>query len=71
MTNKTFQLETLACPACAAKVESVVKKTKGVKEAEVLFNSSRVKFSFDDSIVDSETVKKRIETLGYKVLSEK
>lgn len=71
MTNKIFQLETLACPACAAKVESVVKKTKGVKEAEVLFNSSRVKFSFDESVVDTNTIKERIEKLGYKVLSEK
>lgn len=71
MTDKTFQLETLTCPACAAKVESAVKKTKGVKEAEVLFNSSRVKFSFDESIVDTETIKNRIETLGYKVIGEK
>ncbi|MBU5438770.1 heavy-metal-associated domain-containing protein [Tissierella sp. MSJ-40] len=71
MITKTYQLETLTCPNCMAKIEGALKKTKGVKESEVLFNSSRAKVTFEESIVDSEVIKNTIEKLGFKVLGEK
>lgn len=71
MTKKTYQLETIACPSCSAKIEGMLKKTPGITESEVLFNSSRVKVAFDETIVASETIKSRIANLGYKVLGEK
>ncbi len=71
MTTKTFQLETLTCPTCVAKIEGMLKKTKGVTEFEVLFNSSRVRVSFDADAVDAETIKGNIGNLGYQVLGVK
>lgn len=71
MTTKTYQLETLTCPGCMAKIQGVLRKTDGVKEAEVLFNSSKAKVAFDEGVVNSEEIKKKIEALGYKVLGEK
>jgi copper chaperone CopZ len=54
-----------------AKIGGMLKKTAGIKESEVLFNSSRVKVTFDESIVDSAAIKASIGQLGYQVLSEK
>lgn len=71
MANKTYQLETLTCPSCTAKIEGALKKTKGVEDFKVLFNSSKVKVSYDDSVVDSDTIKSNISRLGYEVLKEK
>ena len=71
MTTKTYQLETLTCPSCSAKIEGMLKKTDGIVESEVLFNSSRVRVSFDESKVDSDTIKSKINKLGFDVLSEK
>ncbi|HHW11328.1 MAG TPA: heavy-metal-associated domain-containing protein [Firmicutes bacterium] len=71
MTNKTYQLETIACPSCAAKIEGVLKKTEGIKNVEVLFNSSRVKAEFDENTVTADAIKGKIEKLGYKVLAVK
>ncbi|HRX27089.1 copper chaperone CopZ [Aminivibrio pyruvatiphilus] len=71
MTNRTFQLETVSCPSCIAKIEGMLKKTGGISSSEVLFNSSRVKVSFDDSAVTAEEIRAKIESLGYRVLSEK
>lgn len=71
MTTKTYKLETLTCPACTMKIEGALKKTKGVEEVEVLFNSSKAKVSFDESVVDTEDIKDIIEGLGYKVLKVK
>ena len=50
MTNKTYQLEAVSCPSCILKIEGMLKKTKGVKEYDVLFNSSRVKVTFDEEM---------------------
>ena len=71
MKKVTFQLETLACPSCSEKISAVLRQTPGVATAEVLFNSSRAKVTYDESAVDTETIQKRIRRLGYVVLSEK
>lgn len=71
MTNKTYQLETISCPSCIAKIEGMLKKTAGVTTSEVLFNTSRVKVSFDESTISSDEIKSKIDKLGYKVLGEK
>jgi copper chaperone CopZ len=71
MTNKTYQLETVSCPSCIAKIEGALKKTKGIEFSEVLFNSSRVKVTFDEGLATSDEIKEKISGLGYEVLSEK
>ena len=71
MTNKTYQLETVSCPSCVAKIKGMLKKVDGVAESDVLFNSSRVKVSFDEYVVASDEIKNKINSLGFKVLSER
>lgn len=71
MKHITYQLETLTCPSCMAKIDGMLKKTDGVQSSQVLFNSSKVKVEIDDSVIQSEQVKQRIEDLGYAVLKEK
>ena len=71
MKHITYQLETLTCPSCMAKIDGMLKKTDGVQSSQVLFNSSKVKVEIDDSVIQSEQVKQRIEDLGYTVLKEK
>ena len=71
MTKKTYQLETVSCPSCIAKIEGMLKKTDGITESEVLFNTSRVKVAFDESALSADGVKDKIEKLGYKVLAVK
>ena len=69
MKQLEIQLETLSCPTCAAKIQAVLRKTKGVQNPEVLFNSSRVRLSLDTTIIDPEGVMKIISTLGYATIS--
>lgn len=71
MTAKIYQLETVSCPSCIAKIEGMLRKTLGVKMSEVLFNTSRVKVTFDENVVSSEDIRNKISKLGYKVLGEK
>lgn len=71
MSTKTFQLETVSCPSCIAKIEGMLKRTQGIVESEVLFNTSRVRVNFDETVIVSEDIKKKIGSLGYTVLGEK
>lgn len=64
-----FQLETLTCPSCITKIESVLSKEDGVEEAKVLFNSSKVKVNYDEEKVTSADLTALIKKLGYPVLS--
>lgn len=69
--KKTYQLETFTCPSCTMKLEGMLKQTKGVKDYQVLFNSSKIKLEYDENLVDSETIKNNIARLGFEVLKEK
>ena len=71
MMTKTYQLKTLTCPTCVAKIEGAVKRMKGVEEVQVLFNASKVRVSFSEDLDDDAEIRKTIENLGYDVLGEK
>lgn len=71
MTKVEIQLETVTCPSCINKIESVLNKTAGVNSAKVLFNSSKVKAEFDESQISAEKLGAVITNLGYQVLSTK
>ncbi|MGI6429268.1 MAG: heavy-metal-associated domain-containing protein [Syntrophomonadaceae bacterium] len=71
MARKTYQLETLTCPTCVRKIETAVKQMDGVKDVEVLFNASKVKVNFEDSLKDGKDIRKTIERLGFSILGEK
>lgn len=69
MKNATIQLDTLTCPSCVQKIENATKALTGVDKGsvKVLFNSSKVKFDFDDEKLTVEDVEKAITDLGYDV----
>lgn len=69
MKNATIQLDTLTCPSCVQKIENATKSMNGVdkESVKVLFNSSKVKFDFDDEKLTVEDVEKAITALGYEV----
>ncbi len=70
MKKAVLQLDTLVCPSCSMKIESAVKSMAGVDKnsVNVLFNSSKVKFDFEDSNVSIEQVNEVITKLGFDVL---
>jgi copper chaperone CopZ len=70
MTSKTYQLERLTCPSCVLKIKAMMKRTKGVKSSNVMFMASKLKVTFDESIIKSEEIKRNLDKLGFKVLAE-
>ncbi len=70
MKNANIQLEPLACPSCLIKIENALKRLPGVEadSIKVLYNASRARLSFDDTVVTPSAIEDAITNLGYKVL---
>lgn len=71
MKKIELQLEPLSCPTCIKRIEKAMSKEKGVDDAKVLFNSSKVKAKFDEAIVTADHLEQMIEKLGYPVKKKK
>nr|WP_276940187.1 heavy-metal-associated domain-containing protein [Helcococcus sueciensis] len=73
MKKLNMQLETLTCPSCLEKIEKGMKSLEGIDKdsVKVLFNSSKVKLNFDDSILEPKDIENKIKSLGYDVLDTK
>lgn len=71
MKKAVFQLETLTCPSCIKKIEGVLGREEGVEEVKVLFNSSKVRATYSEDVVDANKLRDIIVKLGYPVISAK
>lgn len=71
MTTVKFQTEPFTCPSCVTKIESVVGKKEGVDATKVMFNSNKVKVTFDPELITAEQIAASITDLGYPVVSHK
>lgn len=69
MKTIRIQLETLTCPSCIDKIEGVLNKQNGVDDAKVMFNSSKVKVTYNEEETNPKELSEIIEKLGYPVLS--
>lgn len=71
MKKFELQLETLSCPSCVNRIEGTLNKTKGVQNARVLFHSSKVKASFDETTISLDSIANLVEKLGFAVKNKK
>lgn len=69
MKSATINLETLTCPSCMQKIEGALKGIGGIHQdtVSVAFNSSRVKFDFEEDEVSIDEIEKAITQVGYEV----
>ena len=51
MQEASLQLTSLSCPSCAETIGQVLKRQKGVEDATVTFATSRVKVTYDPSVI--------------------
>ncbi len=64
--KKTYKLEDLNCPTCAAKMEDAIRKTDGVTSVSINFMMQKLTIEADDDTFDAVLKKaakaiKRIE----------
>ncbi|MGG3572391.1 heavy metal translocating P-type ATPase [Bacillus gobiensis] len=67
----TLQIAGMTCAACAVRIEKGLKKIDGVENANVNFALEKSKVTFDPSKTNVHQFKEKVQSLGYKVMSEK
>ncbi|MEI6296515.1 MAG: heavy metal translocating P-type ATPase [bacterium] len=67
--KKTFRVKGMHCASCASNIEKSLKNTKGVVSASVNFGTETVQVDFDDTVKDYGYLSKKVEPLGYKIMT--
>lgn len=67
--NKVFKVEGLDCAACAAELEEIISKVKGVKNASVDFMAQKVRFECDSEEAAAEVARRCNSFEDVKVIS--
>jgi P-type Cu+ transporter len=68
MENKyTFDIKGMSCTSCAANIEKVLQRHKGVKSAQLNFANEKAYVEAEESVTPTEIVD-IIDRLGYKAL---
>jgi Cu+-exporting ATPase len=67
----TLGVSGMTCSACALNIEKVLKKKEGVGSVAVNLELGRAKISFDPSLISPKGIEEAIESIGYKVETDK
>ena len=66
--KKTFKIEDLDCPNCAAKLEKAISEIDGVKKASVSFIAGKMIVEAEDS--DFESIVAKIPSVAKKTIPD-
>ena len=66
--RKVIHVGGMTCAACVRRVEEGLKGLEGVLDASVNIATSRATVDFDPGVANEETIRKRIEEIGYEPL---
>jgi P-type Cu+ transporter len=67
----TLQISGMTCAACAIRIEKGLNKLEGVEKANVNLALEKSTVSYDPQILKVSDLEKKIEDLGYGVVTEK
>lgn len=67
MENATFKVYGMTCALCSITIESGLLKLDGVKRVNVNFAAERARIEYDDTIVELEDIKRKVQSLGFRL----
>lgn len=68
--KKSFPVLQMTCASCALSVESMLKSQTGVVDASVNFATAKVAVEFIPGLVQAESLKKAVQSIGYDLMVE-
>ncbi|MBM7663157.1 Cu+-exporting ATPase [Bacillus mesophilus] len=67
----TIQITGMTCAACSTRIEKGLRKLEGVQEANVNLALEKSKIKYDSAITNVGALQKKIQDLGYDVVTER
>jgi P-type Cu+ transporter len=69
MVKETYPLLGMECASCIRKIESILNKTEGIKEASANIASEKVTVEYDDEVIDLKRLGEILKNLGYELIA--
>ncbi|MHC5268526.1 heavy metal translocating P-type ATPase [Enterococcus sp. LJL98] len=67
MKKETYAVEGMSCSSCAQTVEKTVQKLAGVRQASVNLATEKLTVSYDEAVLNDETIREAVHQAGYEV----
>jgi Cu+-exporting ATPase len=66
MKTLSYKISGMSCAACSARIEKALRRTKGIKSANVNLATNSMLVEFEEEVIDSNQIIKVVEDTGYK-----
>ncbi len=66
MKNVEYRVTGMSCISCATSVERILRRNKGVEDVKVENFENRVFVTYDETLVQDETLLHQINRIGFK-----
>ncbi|WP_230407216.1 heavy metal translocating P-type ATPase [Pontibacter cellulosilyticus] len=70
LTRASFPVEGMTCASCASSIESMLKATDGVNEANVNFAAKTVQVTYAPDVTSPAKLKDTVQEIGFELLVE-
>lgn len=70
-TTITLKISGMTCAACAANIEKVTQKLKGVLSSTVNVSIEKASITYDPSLVSQKEIEDAIKSIGYGIVKDK
>jgi copper chaperone CopZ len=67
MNAVTLKIEDMHCDGCAAKIQTALERSTGVRKASVSFDDGEARVLYDPEAVAESQLIATIENIGYRV----
>jgi len=68
VASLSFMVDGIHCPACVARIESVLNGAPGVVAARVNLTNRRLRLDFEKAVADPQALVERVEAQGYRLV---
>lgn len=66
-----YTIQGMTCAGCAMKIERLLRKMPGVQEARVQYAAGKARIIYEESLISTDEIAEKIQSLGYEVVSQK
>lgn len=66
MKAQSYKISGMSCAACSARIEKALRRTKGIKNANVNLATNSMMVEFEEEVITSEQIINAVEKTGYK-----
>lgn len=68
--KKKFDITGMTCSSCSSNIEKIVRKLKGVKNANVNLLSNNMVVEYDENTIGASEIIKAVEGIGYGIIEQ-